>query len=1076
MPLINGPAGIRSWTQRISAYSSLALGYLFCVLFLGDFSLHPTISSLWPAAGVALSGYLIFGRSFALPIVAGSFIAHLLALHGHEDKPLNLEFIAYCFILSLIPLFQAALNGALLKHWEVFKQRHLTNLKISLFIASSLISCGISVTLSSIIYSVSGHTALLNGSDSLSALTWLISWGGQVLGVLLVCPWILIVYRNANNQGLHRSILTGVITPFLLTLGSLYYLQGYFTQTTKDDSKQAFQLIAQAGENQIKKRIQSYLLIVYELHLEMSANPDISQEDFKFVASSIMEGRQGIASLSWAAAFTPDYRQQFLNQVRKEIDPNFTIWGGEEQPGQPLVVIKLIEPESAAQALRGYNAFAVPETKYNILEAKFSKTSTASNIFNLYESDQTRKGFFITKPVFQTANGGAVGELFDSERIIGVATGAFYVDELLGSTLDESIRPILNMYVYENGNFNESVFGDRNITSDSEGERYQFDVNFANKLWTFVLHADASSLLNRQASDLRYFFLGEILAAIFIVYIVLSVFSRKRQLEDMVQAKTSALVQANDGLEKANKDIYGINQRFSLASEAAGIGVWDWNLDTGYVHWEPQMYEIFGRTPDEFDNRYSTWQTYLHPEDRIKLAQEAGPHNPIQTLDIVFRIIRGDGEVRHVHCIAEAMIDEDDVAHHVIGVNIDITDQVKASNALQEAREKAEKSAKAKSEFLSNMSHEIRTPLNGVVGLTDLLLSSTLNSEQLKYAKNLKATSGTLLNIINDILDYSKIESGNFNINLSTFCLGDVISALQSNLASLAQKKKIGFSLPLGLYDEVFYRGDAQRIQQVLTNLLGNAIKFTNRGGVKLNILILPLDKNTDELLIEVEDTGIGLEQNQIEKIFDRFTQADQSTTKLYGGTGLGLSISKSLVTLMDGDVGVRSELGVGSTFWIKLSLTQSHQTRGDNEDSWESTTKTTDRNGSLQALLVEDNRVNQLVAKGLLDKLDVSVSIANNGAEAIDLCREQAFDLIFMDCQMPVMNGFDATRNIRDGRAGRLNQQTPIIAMTANAMPGDKEHCLACGMNDYIAKPIDATKLAETTARWRSQAMESAV
>ena len=530
-------------------------------------------------------------------------------------------------------------------------------------------------------------------------------------------------------------------------------------------------------------------------------------------------------------------------------------------------------------------------------------------------------------------------------------------------------------------------------------------------------------------------------------------------------------------VRRANRRLEKANEHLALATRAGAVGIWNYDPVNDRLDWDEQMFRLYGITQDRFSGNCAAWLNTLHPDDRHRCDEEMNRAiRGEKDFDAEFRVVWPDGGIRHIRASASLRRDQAGKVIEIVGTNWDMTPQKEAAEALIKSNQhlaeetarssalarEAEAANAAKSEFLAVMSHEIRTPVSGVIGLLELLRRLPLESRQLHYASLAQDNAEHLLAILDEILDTAKIESGKLSIETIPFRLRNEMCHGLAALRVRTEAKGLEFGLNIATTVPSVLIGDPTRLRQMVSNLVTNALKFTERGGIHVDVRREPGDEDGYATLrFSVRDTGIGIPAELQEKLFAKFQQADVSTSRQYGGTGLGLAIVKSLAERMGGSIAMESIPGVGSIFAFILRLPVGSERDAPLADPTANQPARAVRQAvRLRLLGAEDDPSNREIIRYLVGAMGHEIEFSENGRQAVDHLTYDRFDAVLMDNRMPVMDGFEATRLIRDPKSGVLDHAVYIIALTANASQGYRDKCIADGMNDFLTKPVRETEL----------------
>ncbi len=510
----------------------------------------------------------------------------------------------------------------------------------------------------------------------------------------------------------------------------------------------------------------------------------------------------------------------------------------------------------------------------------------------------------------------------------------------------------------------------------------------------------------------------------------------------------------------------GSEERLALAVSGTGVGLWDWNMVEDVVYFSPQWKRMLGYEEHEVEDAFAGWKGLWHPDDAdaIERAIDNYLSGKTSEYEIEHRMRHKNGSWRWILTRGDIVKDSEGKPLRWVGTNLDITDRKKAEQRVLNAKEQAEAANQVKSEFLANMSHEIRTPMNGIIGMLQLLQTTELDNEQKEYSLMALQSSNRLTRLLSDILDLSRIEAKRLEIRSEPFDLFEALDQCMKLFKPTAKQSDILLNVDIHPGVQKMVLGDPARLQQVLVNIIGNALKFTNSGQILVAASPLPtIGKEQARVLFSISDTGIGIPDDTLDRLFTPFTQGSQGHTRTHQGAGLGLSICKQLIELMGGNISVESESSKGTTVHFTITFLRD-ETPSSTDEIVEGGTRL--MGTTRKILLAEDDQISSMAAIKQMEKMGFEVTAVADGRQVLEALRKESFDLILMDVQMPVIDGVEATRAVRGGEADEKNKDIPIVAMTAYAMEGDREKFLAAGMDDYLAKPVDMDELEQAIKR----------
>ncbi|MEK6986016.1 MAG: MASE1 domain-containing protein [Candidatus Thermoplasmatota archaeon] len=1052
-----------------AAVGVLALLYFVVArTFLALGTINPSASPIWPATGIALAALLLFGRRLWPGVFLGAFIANL----ANGSPPHISLLIAAGNTLE-------AVGGA----WLIL--RFAGGLNAFRTVRGSALFCLLVVFVATPISATVGVAALLAGGlpAAVAPQVWLNWWLGDAVGGLIIAPVFLLATGIGAHPGIRRSMLERVSATLLLLLAAI---GSYFQSPAgvhRDVSHLGPQLALVAQYALVPALIWSAVrfgprgasltllaLSVVSVATAMAGNGslsvysvqdrlvilDISLAAFAFILFLL----GGLVWERWDASARLEGRVQERTAELADSEARFRLLS--DSAFETILVHRegrILEANAAASRMLQVPApllvgksileFVAPSHRERVLAAVRSQST------DTYEAEAVRADGS-TIPV--EASGHAIPYRGGTARVVAIRdlTARRSAETALreSATRLEQAQAIAHV-----GSWDWDIKGNRVAWSPELHRIFGVEpgarpVDYAAYLG--ILHPEERAMVDQTIQkafqDHQPFAFD---------HRVVRPDGSLRWVhgEGRVEVVAGAPVRmsgtAQDITERSEirHVLEQTVRRFDDAEAATGRGTWEWDIIQDRAVWSAGMYRLFGVDSATFQNSNANFLAMVDPADRPRLGQAmaaalASPGPFLQE----YRFHRPDGTLIHIRGEGNCIVDKDGKVRRMFGSIQDVTAQKQIEAALRAAKEVAEQAAQAKSDFLANMSHEIRTPLNAVLGMSQLLLDAGLEPRSQDMVQVIRTSGEHLLTVLNDILDLSKLEAGELELAQEPL---DPLRIARESLRIIgprAAERGLNVTLePTG--NPGPFVGDASRLRQVLLNLLSNAVKFTDAGGIVLQVEGRRRADGQVETRFAVEDSGIGIPADRLGQLFHPFRQLDASSTRAHGGTGLGLAISQRLVLQMGGTIAVESHVGRGSTFAFTLLAPHGVPRMAVSPSAHPVAPQ------SPRILLAEDNPVNRKVALAMMERLGYHADVASNGQEAVEAVKRQTYDVVLMDVQMPVLDGLEATRRIHAEKGAK----SPfIVALTAGALPGDREKCMAAGMDYFLAKPIRLEALAE--------------
>lgn len=1035
------------WGIALLAVSYFVAGYIGSSL-----AVPPGYATIvWPASGVALCALLARGISIWPGIWLGSFTLNVMI--GFDSRANSDEVWPVLVIAASLGV------GASLQAIAGFRlaRRFAEGIELS-YLSCLALATLLVVMLPCLVAPTIGVSSLLaTGAISGSILVenWLTWYLGDLLGVILIMPILLLSTRSPVSvrwhgrslQGASSLVAISLVTTLLLT----FYAWRFISEREYEQARTSFAEMATDTDEALRHRLQIYQRALEGGAAFASIDTDVTPTEWRTYVNNLQISRAypGMRGFGMFEAVAEEDMPAFRAAFVREFGDRFEIHPRVER--EEHFVINRIEPLESNLAALGLDLAFEEGRRDAIAHSTSSANPVLTRPIVLVQDEKQGAGFLLMLPV-RNAVGALTGRWVYSPLI---------AEELL-TTLTSRQGDEFALQVYYGDHINdEKLLYAIGAIADAPKFELQRSMMLAGQPVT-LRWTSLTPFERRYSSSAPLLALvGGLLITLLLGILLTTFLRREGHIVGKVHEATAELAERNQMLE--------------MAEATAHIGHWHYDLSDDSLSWSDEVFRLHGLLPGAPPNLEKAFEFY-NPEDR-PLVKAALDHAIATREPFKFRarLLTADGKTRHVEIIGQVSVDNAGETEAIFGVIIDRTDETLMREQLTETLREARAADEAKSSFLANMSHEIRTPMNGVIGFTELALSEEKDDAQKRRLQMIAESSNAMLRLLNDLLDFAKIEAKQMAVVFEPTDLRHTLRSCQRLMEPVAQGQGLQLRLDVDPSLPPVVLVDKARFRQIMLNLLGNALKFTEEGEVTIAATVSQRRfDDAPRIFVTVRDTGIGIAADRLDSIFEKFTQADDTTARLYGGTGLGLPISADLAVLMGGELRAESEPGSGSAFTLSLPLeecTESLPTANAVEPRGDR-----DHDISLRILVVEDNPVNQELTMAMVEKAGHDCELARDGIEAVEAVRRTSkggkpFDLILMDMQMPKMDGLQATRAIR--AAGFDAESLPILAVTANAYADDIQRCEAAGMQAHLAKPLRLKILRDAIDQWSAQMKE---